>query len=146
MSEVVVNEQLQQALVEVITKAVGGVEGGVGFLNSQLPDVLSQILQWGLLTTSLAVLLNLVALVSSLFIIKKVIKKPEDGKGNYCWEPHNRYDGDSMTSSGVLFVVLSLVLAVTTSAALLIYLYEMLQIMFAPKIYLIEYTSHLMKG
>ena len=45
------NEQMQQALIKIIEKANSGVDASINFLGDQLPDVVHQLLTWGLLSS-----------------------------------------------------------------------------------------------
>ena len=44
------NEQLQNALVDLITKVTSGMDTATAFLAGELPDVVQQLLRWKLAT------------------------------------------------------------------------------------------------
>jgi hypothetical protein len=135
---------LEQSLVAIINKASEGVDTGVSFLSVQLPDVVHQLLTWKMLES---VSYNLLAIVLIVLMIKsfKYIGKGDRIHGEYCnyykeTLTHN-HDGDTdgrivITTSGYLLI----------SASALHYLnLTWLQIWVAPKIFLIEYASSLVK-
>lgn len=135
------NEQLQQSLVKIITQATESIDASVSFLSGQLPDVIGQLLQWRLLSASLTLVLSLTVMVIVILIVKKVMNKPEPNKSNCFWWWHSsRHEVELLA---VVVVCLSLVASAIAVINFIISLYEMLQIMIAPKIYLIEYASSL---
>lgn len=135
------NEQLQQSLVKIITQATESIDASVSFLNGQLPDVIGQLLQWKLLSASLTVMLSLGVVIASCLVIKRLMRKPDQYKSNFFWWWHgSRHE---VELSFVISVCLVLVASVMAVINFIISLYEMLQIMIAPKIYLIEYASSL---
>lgn len=135
------NEQLQQSLVKIITQATESIDASVSFLNGQLPDVIGQLLQWKLLSASLTVMLSLGVVIASCLVIKRLTRKPDQHKGNFFWWWNgSRHE---VEFSFVISVCLVLVASVMAVINFIISLYEMLQIMIAPKIYLIEYASSL---
>jgi len=141
------NEQLQQALVKVITQATDSIEAGVSFLTGQIPDVISQLLQWKLLSASLTVALSLAVIVITFLFVKVMMKKPEPGEENFFWDYYGapgsgRHD---MTFPSFLISIIGPCVILIATAVLISNLYGILQIVVAPKIYLIEYASHLMK-
>lgn len=40
------NEQLQVALAQLLGKTIGGIDSSVAFVQSELPDVIQQLLMW----------------------------------------------------------------------------------------------------
>lgn len=124
------NEQLQQALASIITKAVSSVENGVEFLSGQVPDVIEQLLTWKLTE---AVLLCIVFLLFSSIVTWKCYRKIK-ANGDYCFD------------DGLIALFLFTLLVDILSVAMVgIYLLEAIQILIAPKVYLIEYASQLVK-
>ena len=122
------NEQLQQALLMILNQTVDAVKAGTTFLMAQLPDVIQQLLIWkavesgiwfglGVLTTGLAV---------------------------YGWVKVRKFWlGDSIDMCAML-VITSLILS-TAGLCTLFHNLTWLQILVAPKIYLIEYAASLVK-
>ena len=39
-------ENLQNALVEILNRAISGIDSSVAFMQAELPDVISQLLTW----------------------------------------------------------------------------------------------------
>ena len=56
------NEQLQAALAEIITKVSNGADSAVAFLSGQLPDVVQQLLMWKLVANCAEAVIALLVL------------------------------------------------------------------------------------
>jgi len=40
------NEQLQTAVVEILNRAISGIDASVDFMQAELPEVIEQLLLW----------------------------------------------------------------------------------------------------
>lgn len=143
------NEQLQEALVEVIEGATGGVQAGVSFLSAELPDVIHQLLLWKMVESLVMCTLGLIVL---LVVINgalkhtgagvKIDKESDTRWGNYKPTLTHDKDGDlsepkAFGSTGLGLIMLVIVLCTINITWLKIWL--------APKVYLIEYAASLVK-
>src|SRR5690554_1309842 len=93
------NEQMQQALATLITKAVSGAEAIAHFGAEQIPDVLQQLLIWKAVESGLFFCVG-VAIVLSVFwflflLPSKARRDYEDGKK---WTRFGGRDIDSTSS------------------------------------------------
>lgn len=147
------NEQLQNALVEILNRALAGIDTSMGFLSAELPDVVTQLLQWKMLEALVVVGLVTLCQISWVCFLKKIWKdRPSEEvyqggfRGNWAWESYKHYRDSPELEAGVgcfnAIIFLILVFATFPQVA---YLFEALQILVAPKIYLIEYVSELTK-
>ena len=123
------NEQLQNALAEIITSALENAEAAKGFVLAELPDVVQQVLAWHFAVSLIWFVLGAVTLA---FLAWAWISP----RGAY-----RRCVGDEF---GEIFVVAG------TLAGLMVGLLGVLnitwlQIWLAPKVYLIEYAASLVK-
>lgn len=144
------NEQLEKALVQIIEKASSGVEAGINFLSAEIPDVIYQLLAWKLAEAAFYIAINLIILVVLLTIAIKFGgkgKKIDSQKGSY--SNHERtltHDEDGDLHQGVVGVgtVMCITLSITITN---IFTYGLvaIQIYVAPKIFLLEYASNLVK-
>lgn len=124
------NENLQLALTEIINKAISGIDTSVEFMKAELPDVITQLLTWYAVyngAVALASLLVIIAIITGWIKVFKWMKKD-----------------DSYMEFEVIFVlgVFSLMIIMF---AIFSFNLEWLQILIAPKIWLIEYASTLVK-
>lgn len=127
------NENLQNALVEILNKAISGIDSSVEFMQAELPDVINQLLLWygikGLIMCSVGAILLLVMIKIDIFAFKRM---------------SNSGDFDAF-ELGIFYGAVG-------SVARLVYLFplgmmnlEWLQIWIAPKIWLMEYAADLVK-
>lgn len=139
------NEQLQQALAEILNKTMAGVEAGTAFLQAELPDVIQQLLMWKLASAGIGAILWVVLLVvSSRFLIKHTgMGAAIDGsRPRRITLTHDEY-GDIAPWVGVTWALYLVPVGLFFSA----YsdAHTALQIWLAPKVYLIEYAASLAK-
>lgn len=168
------NIQLQEALADILSRAVSGMEAGIQFLSEELPDVINQLLLWKLLESLLPMLISIVLLILFSLMLYSIVnsyrKDPyrqaenERDKARELW--FKAPSGDSSTKArevlrereralellednsgayatafGVSLILVVLTAIITSVQSNLIWL----QILVAPKIYLIEYASSLVK-
>lgn len=134
------NEQLQTALAAAINKAGQGVEAGVSFLQSELPDVINQLLTWKLVSSLIYMGTTIAAILVATVLLKKGFQLAA--------RQRNEEDGRIGHDSGfwltfwvgvATFVVALILLAMVLNS------FKWLQILIAPKLYLIEYAASLAK-
>lgn len=152
------NEQLQQALTAILNKTMQGVDTGVSFLSSQMPDVISQLLMWEMAQAGIGLSIILLVVVISSFSARwatKVFAKYNEGYylfiRNHGNEEEKKRGQIMRDEAGQLipWAVISVAVCVFSWLALFMggipMLMKMIQIWLAPKIYLIEYAASLTK-
>ncbi len=123
------NEQLQTALADLLGKANSGIDAGASFLQAQLPDVIQQLLMWKAVVSGLLFTLSIVGFIGITIAIIRVLRNTEF------------WDGNDMPPS---FLVAGF-MSILYFAPALVWDIDWLQILLAPKIYLIEYAASLAK-
>jgi hypothetical protein len=68
------NEQLQQALSAILNKTMSGVDAGISFLSSEIPDVIHQLLVWKMAQASVFLSIHVIAATFGVFFILKSLK------------------------------------------------------------------------
>jgi len=134
------NEQLQSALVSIIEKATTGIDAGVSFLSSEMPDVISQLIMWKMSYYSFYFVLGVILIITSILISKSMIKGRKNKDESIWW------DGRYGMSEGGIFA--AIVCAVAFSLGLIMAISNLtiiMQISIAPKIWLLEYAASLVK-
>ena len=126
-------DTLNASLAVIIQKATAGVETGVNFLSEQIPDVIHQLLIWKL-AANLFWFVICVVFATILFIFAYKLFKSGCKQSKY--DSHGYYFGSCILGC----------LGTLPTIAGLICFTEALKIWLAPKIYLIEYAAHLLKG
>lgn len=119
------NEQANKVLAELLEKATNGIDAAVSFSQSQLPDVIHQLLVWNAVSSALA---QIVGMLIIILPIVYSVKKWELICDNDC-QPFMMFHIMTL-SIGLLFVADN---------------FDWLKIWLAPKLYLIEYAASLMK-
>ena len=138
------NEQLQAALAEIITKVSNGADSAVAFLSGQLPDVVQQLLMWKLVANCAEGVIALLVLAGAAKFFMAFKKGYDLGceteKGNFF------HDGSSFSPITTHAMIIALFIggAVFISSFVFVEsLFHVTQICFAPKVYLIEYVTQL---
>lgn len=133
------NDQLQQALATILSKTLDATQAGVSLLQAELPDVIQQLLIWKAVSSGLA-FVGAVAIGTGtawgLIKLWGAAEKKEAGEKNAWYRGEHRFFAAMVTlfAGGVGMVCTAALLNLTW-----------LQILMAPKLYLIEYAAGLMK-
>lgn len=129
------NDQLQQALAALLSTTVSGIEAGTAFLQAELPDVIQQLLMWKFAVSALSMLGCLGLAFAIFYLNKKQI--------NY-WQKffaeHTYRDWHDQPE-----LILNVFQIFWFFPLIGLWSLDWLQIWLAPKIYLIEYASTLIK-
>ena len=130
------NEQIQQALASILGKTMQGVEAGVSFLSTEIPDVIHQLLVWKMAQSVVGAAFLIAVIVTYLWSLKFAKK----------WfkaEREKSYGSEEIpvmiwTFAGAVFLGIPLFELYGRTS-------DIIQIWLAPKIYLIEYSASLAK-
>lgn len=148
MSESIVNTKVQDALVDVINKSVSAFEQGATFLSAELPDVVHQLLLWKAVESSMVFLLGILFLITPLFVYLRFGGKGKEltpaSQNSYASHvPTLTHDKYGKPDDGMIpFSLLTTVCLIFAVFAINV---TWLQILIAPKIFLIEYAANLLK-
>lgn len=130
------NEQLQNALAELLGKTIDGIDSGVAFMQSELPDVIQQLLTW-------------YAVKSAAYMIFAIAISVLWVKAEFYLNRKIRDDSGEIIDIDSYFIVYlvggSIFRVVLFVVTLVMFNITWLQIWIAPKIWLIEYAANLAK-
>tara|TARA_R110000772_G_scaffold61076_1_gene137672 strand:+ start:548 stop:946 length:399 start_codon:yes stop_codon:yes gene_type:complete len=129
-------ENLDEALALLITKALEGVDTSVGFLQAELPDVVTQLLMWHGVRSGVVAVLGLGLFIATWYWVFRLfakIEKQDDGEWNRDLPPKVVIKALVFVSVGVLGTTLSFDFINLT----------WLQIWIAPKVWLLEYAARM---
>lgn len=141
------NEQLQQALAQVIEKATDGVQSGVYFLSAELPDVIHQLLMWKMVESLVMCIAGITLTSAMTYILIKysgVGTKLNDSDSR--WRAHQvtlTHDEDGKIAPWIPVTIAMPVIPAIGFLSLVNI--DWLKIWIAPKFYLIEYAASLVK-
>ena len=118
--EMKMNEELQKALLTI-------VQDGRAFIAEQAPDVVMQILRWGLIQSCMGIAFAVAWFIAHYKLIRYARMSDPIERDNILAE-----------FAGLVMWVGSLVFFVV----LLCSLFEIAEILFSPKVYLLDYAKH----
>ena len=124
-------ENLQNALVEILNRAISGIDSSVAFMQAELPDVISQLLTWYAVKSATYSLFGILIIITYLVGWKMWIKRCEN----------NSISPDVIE----LFAFPALLGMLPFLTAVCMIDLQWLQIWIAPKIWLMEYAAELVK-
>lgn len=130
-------DKLSQLLVDTVTKVEGGIEKGIDFAQQQMPDVIHQLLVWNMVQSLICWIFGLFLEGVSLFFWSQAFKfraLHDTDRTKY-----RNYD-DKAFSRGFIGIILQ-----APAIMLIVLNWDWLQIWLAPKVWLIEYVSHLVR-
>lgn len=149
---------LNDALVQIIQSTQGAVEKGIGFLSEQIPDVVQQLLLWKFVESLVWGSVGILILVLVGFFLLAATKPaeliqptpPVEGD-RYYRKPREEYkdtfwrDSNGKLEETIMIPIGTSVVGIIIAFFFLMNLTTALQIYVAPKVFLIEYASHLVK-
>jgi hypothetical protein len=122
MSSKVENNNVENAVVEIINKAIQGIDSTTDFLLSEIPEVIQQLLMWNFAKSLIVcVLFFVLSIVAGRFLFLS-IKEGDEPEPVLC-----------MFSAFTGFVIVTF------------FNHSWLMIWIAPKVWLIEYAANLVK-
>jgi len=144
------NEQLQQALAALLNKTVSGIDAGAAFLSAEIPDVIQQLLIWKAAESAISMLFGVMILLACVYATRMCFRGPQiidsargvGARGNV--KPDFLYDSDGGIHPGIIVVMVVLTIGYIIGIAMASSL-DWLQILIAPKVYLLEYAASLAK-
>ena len=133
------NDQLQQSLSQILEQAVSGVQAGVSLLSAELPDVIHQLLMWKMIES---LIWCIGGIVFTVVAIRWLVKNSGRGKEvGYKYKPtltHDEFGDLAPWLPVTIFPLAALVIIACITINI-----TWLQILIAPKVYLIEYAASL---
>ncbi|MGD8305017.1 MAG: hypothetical protein PVF17_00050 [Ignavibacteria bacterium] len=139
---------LDQTLADLITSSISTTDQAKEFITSQTPEIIQQTLLWYGFYNFILVIASFVILFLSIFIsykiYKKITKDFDDGKS---WTRYNSRYNSNLTSDIYDFIKVSTILLPIIGIPIFISMVniEWLKIWIAPKLWLIEFASNLVK-
>lgn len=133
-------DPLSEALTKIIDATVHAGQIGVNFLSEQIPDVIHQLLLWKAIQSFIPFMFGIFMIIGGLLGVVYVIKMYKKNAAEYDLRRPNGLGYDAFVE---WILGLACVLVVFCGFMLSANRMDWLQILVAPKIYLIEYAAHL---
>ena len=132
MSNKVENNNVENAVVEIINKAIRGIDSTTDFLLSEIPEVIQQLLMWNFAKSLIISFVLLASVAVSLFVGLKLLR------GDFIKLSPRLHD-----SRFGICCILAFFAAINFYE--LLYSNDWLMIWIAPKVWLMEYAANLVK-
>lgn len=130
------NEELQKQIANTLQAAVAAAQKGGEWLAGQIPDVLKQLLIW---TVSVGVI-NIVVMTVIWSIWYKLVLK------TFKYARSDGGDEDYFMPAFIFEGIFLIGYAIFTACVHIDYIGSGLKALIAPKLFLLEYISHMVKG
>ena len=129
--------ETDKQLAEILKKGLETAEKTGNFIVEQAPDLIRQLLIWKTVEYSVYVILGIYLIIYFYRWTKKVSKEMKENEDDF-----EDYFMDSFAN--ILIAIGQLSLLITGIILIAENLQDLIQIVFAPKIYLIEYSAKLL--
>lgn len=139
------NEQANKILIDLLQKAVDGIDAAVSFSQAQIPDVIHQLMIWNIVSSVGCQVLG-VLFIFLAFILPAFARTAR--KNGEKWTAHDRKPMDEWFVSSFAYDMCVLAAPIFGSIAgfgMIIFNFTWLKIWLAPKLYLLEYAASLIK-
>lgn len=130
--------QLEQTVIDLINKSVSAVEKGADWLSGQIPDVAEQFLRYKLYES-----IFLTVVFFSFFVLVTVVSPLVFRKLYLSAKKRNSFtDPDNFVFPSILIAGFGNIFAIPGT---ILYLKDIIKLLIAPKVYLIEWASSLVR-
>lgn len=138
-------DDLDKKLVEVLDGVMSATEKGKDFVLAELPDVVSQLLLWYGTYGFIKFMIGVGMIILALFVNKKIFSKGRQIENKHFIEYEETLlrDDKGHLHGGIMIYLIIMVPYIGVTLAFLNL--QWLKIWIAPKIWLIEYTTQLLK-
>lgn len=125
--------ELEQTLQKILEKSLTLAEQTGELVLEQAPDLLRQFFAWHTAEHAMGIIVGFLFIFIPYFLIKWVGSKEGD---EYSIKIFNRYVDDEIGMSGIIGAIVSAIVGI---AFIMINCYNLVYIIIAPKLYLIDY-------
>ena len=123
-----IQDTANQALQQMLTMAVNGLQGAVDFSKTQIPDVVHQMLMWNAVSSAIVQAVCLFIVVVYVIVAYK-----------FC-------DSEDFDSDAILITLMVGLFTVGVPLTIAALNFDWLQILVAPKYYILQQAAHLVKS
>ncbi|HHX3893253.1 hypothetical protein ACV8SS_09920 [Citrobacter freundii] len=139
-------EQANKILVELLQKAVHGIDAAVSFSQAQIPDIVHQLLVWNFVQSMIATLIGIALICASPLIARSILIRYGNAKvKDETWVIEQSFDYTKSMSLPAVIVLVFCAGVFIISVLVVINNMDWLKIWLTPKLYLLEYAASLIK-
>lgn len=143
-SKELVVSKADQVLGQLLDKALNGVDKAVEFSQEQIPDVVEQLLLWKMTEGLIGFIMGVIVLIAMIYVLIKYTGKGSLEEGcSMTYKMTLTHNGDGDLDAQTLITVFGSVLILMLAFHLINF--DWLQIIIAPKLYLLEYAANFVK-
>ncbi|HEO1670817.1 TPA: hypothetical protein VAK86_000178 [Klebsiella aerogenes] len=139
------NEQANKILVELLQKAVNGIDAAVSFSQAQMPDIVHQLLIWNSVQSALFQMSGFLFLIGALKLPGFAKRAKKNGER---WTAYDGNPNDKWFVSSISYDMCTFTLPIAGTMLgiiMIVFNFDWLKIWLAPKLYLLEYAASLIK-
>lgn len=142
------NEQLQAQFVQIIQSVSESAASTKNFILAELPDVAQQVINWYLFKSVFENSIALICIIFTIYLITKLFQVPVSKSSSnkfqlFCYT-FSRINGEvKELSPTILIPIAAIIICVILSVHYLNL--DCFKIIIAPKLWLIEYTTAILK-
>ena len=127
------NAETDKQIAEILKKGLEVAEKSGNFVIEQAPDLVKQLITYKTIETSICVLIEITLMYLIVIYFKYLYKK--NNEDSY-FIPENAFHG--------VGIIITFVLSIFMFFAFITDISNLIQLIFAPKIYLLEYIAKLL--
>ena len=141
------NEQLQAQFIQIIQSVSESAASAKNFVLAELPDVAQQVINWYLFKSVFENIIALIWIIFAIYLLTKLFQVPVNkSKANkfqlFCYEFTS--DGETQELMPTVFIpVGAIIICVLLSISY--FNMDCFKIIIAPKLWLIEYTTNILR-
>lgn len=140
------NETFVDAMNLLIQKTLTGVDNTVTFLSAQIPDVLRQLITFNIVKESILILVLFIPIIIYITTLAHINKQKKNKNKGSIWI--DKYTNDAVDYKESVFVlaIIGGFIVVGCGLSVIDHILNLAELVFAPKVWLLEYASDLIKS
>ena len=142
------NEQLQAQFIQIIQSVSESAASAKNFVLSELPDVAQQVINWYLFKYIFENIIALICIIFAIYLLTKLFQVPINKSGSnkfqlFCYT-FSRINGEMKELSPTVLIPVAAII-ICTVLSIDYFNLDCFKILIAPKLWLIEYTTNILR-
>lgn len=140
------NETFVDAMNLLIQKTLTGVDNTITFLSAQIPDVLRQLITFNIVKESISILVLFIPIIIYITTLAHINKQKKNKNKGSIWIDKYTRDEVNYNEAAQALAILGGFIMVGCSLSVIDHVLNLAELVFAPKVWLLEYASNLIKS
>lgn len=141
------NEQLQAQFIQIIQSVSESAASAKSFVLAELPDVAQQVINWYLFKSVVENIIALIFIIFAIYLLTKLFQVPvSESKANkfqlFCYEFASDGEIQEFIPVGLILIIAVIICLILSINYLNL---DCFKIIIAPKLWLIEYTTNILR-